>query len=289
MSDFPAMDPMDHPYLEPDLYRGAANNIPPMLAYDGGQVGTLTVRAGSVTAERHRPRRNDNESFTVWTDRDGSVCLLAVAGAVGDGENAGRAARMATALAVQASRRRLASTAPASGADLAALVRAVTGDIDAMLHSRASGPDYLTTLLLGFVPTVVAPGGSVPAVVGRVGGLMAWRIRAGTVDPVFSLADPGSPGTGGAPPQVAALPGHGDALEVRTVTLSDGEVLALTTGGLASGVRGERVTGFLGPLWTVPPTPLEFLASLAVRRNDRDDDRTAAVAWLGHHESRPGR
>ena len=65
--------------------------------------------------------------------------------------------------------------------------------------------------------------------------------------------------------------------------LRDGEVLALTTEGL---VRDEQdpAREFLAPVWAAPPRPLDFLRQLAVRRGDRDTDRAAAVAWIGHHE-----
>ncbi len=282
MSDYPTLDAMDRPWYEPDLYSGPVNNVPPALAYDGGQVGALTLRAGSVAAEKRRPQHSGHDAFAVWTDPHGSMCLMAVADGLGESDSAGQAARAATSLAIQACRTRSAENPTGLGS----VLRALAGDVDRTLSARTpkQDPGYLTTLVLALLPTAVPPGGQVPAAVARVGDSTAWRIRSGSFEPIFDLGEPGPFGGFAAPTHV--LPGHGHTLDVRTMQLCDGEVLALTTDGLARDVRGERATGFLEPLWAAPPTPLEFLASLSVRRNDRDDDRAAAVVWLGHYESR---
>jgi hypothetical protein len=275
----PALDFMTHPRLEAGLYRGNAVPIPPVLAYDGGQAGMVTVRAGWAAAERRRPQDNCNDSVTVWTDPAETVCLLAVADGVGAGESAGRAARAATALAVQAFRGHWEG---GGRLDLETLVRLAIGDLDASLHRQATqsgalDPGYRTTVVLAAVPTVVQPGGVVRAALGRVGDSTAWRVTAKGLEPLFT--PPAGRGT-------HALPGHATLLELRGLDLADGDVLALTTDGLAAGGAEERASRYLADMWAVPPSPLDFLRTLTLRRNDRDDDRAAAVAWLGHHEIR---
>ena len=51
MSDFPAVDAMDQPWYEPPLFTGDAEAALPLLAYDGGQTGAVTVRAGAAAAD----------------------------------------------------------------------------------------------------------------------------------------------------------------------------------------------------------------------------------------------
>ncbi|GLW09193.1 hypothetical protein Misp01_43220 [Microtetraspora sp. NBRC 13810] len=280
MSENPTIDVMNRPLTEPGLYRGNAMPIPPLLAYDGGQAGSVTVRAGWAAAERRRPVDNCNDSVTVWSDPEETVVVLAVADGVGAGESAGRAARAATALAARAFHHHWHN---AGRRDLENVVRSAIGDLDASLRQQGSrsgslDPGYRTTVVLAAVPAVVQPGGSVRAAVGRVGDSMAWLVRPGGLEPVFGARDP----AGGTP----ALPGHYQLLESRSLVLSDGEVLALTTDGLAAGGPEERAAPYLADMWAAPPAPLEFLRTLTVRRNDRDDDRAAAVAWLGHYEIR---
>ncbi|KUF18219.1 protein phosphatase 2C domain-containing protein [Streptomyces silvensis] len=296
MSDFPAVDAMETPWYEPPLFAGDAEAALPLLAYDGGQTGAVTVRAGAVAAETCRPRDNCNDAFALWSDAVTGICFLAVADGVGRSEDAGRAARAAARVAVTAFR---AEWRPAPDPDpsevrLAERVRGAVADVAATLDAqfrrrakdgrrerRGGYGDFRTTLVVAALATRVPPGGSVPAVVARVGDSTAWRLRAGTLAPVF-------PGHADELAPTAALPGNYAALELQALSVGDGEVLALTTDGLARDGRDEHVRAFLGRFWAAPPTPLEFLGSLAVRRNDRNDDRAAAVVWFGHHESWPG-
>ncbi|MGW8375336.1 protein phosphatase 2C domain-containing protein [Streptomyces sp. ODS28] len=297
MSDFPAVDAMDRPWYEPPLFTGDAEAALPLLAYDGGQVGAVTVRAGSVAAETCRPYDNCNDTFALWSHRATDLCFMAVADGVGRSEDAGRAARAAARVAVTAFRAKCGGLLDPRGSHLADRVREAIADVAVTLDELArrrlaskggqGGPkvagghgDYRTTLVVAALVTRVPPGGRVPAVVARVGDSTAWRLHSGSLAPVF-------PGRAEESAPTAALPGNFAALETQTLHLGDGEVLALTTDGLARDGRDEHVRAFVGRLWAAPPTPLEFLASLAVRRNDRDDDRAAAVAWLGHWESEP--
>ncbi|MEV5407532.1 protein phosphatase 2C domain-containing protein [Thermopolyspora sp. NPDC052614] len=280
MTDIPSIDIMSRPLQEPGLYQGDTIPIPPLMGYDGGQAGNVTVRAGWVAAERRRPRDNCNDSVTVWADPGQTVCLLAVADGVGVEARAGRAARAATALAIQAFR---AHWDEDRSRDLETLIQLAFGDLDASLHRQGSQggslhPAYRTTVTLAAVPAVVPPGGIVRVAVGRVGDSDAWLVRPGELQPLFGTRDR-SRGT-------PALPGHRHLFESRSLIMADGEVLALTTDGLAAGGAQERAAPFLADMWAAPPTPLDFLRSLSVRRDDRDDDRAAAVAWLGHYEIR---
>ncbi|GGN65339.1 hypothetical protein GCM10010112_26610 [Actinoplanes lobatus] len=272
MSDLPNLGVTDRPWLEPQLYRGPVNTVPPALAYDGGQAGALTVRAGTVAGEQRRPWHTGNDAFAVWTDPHARICLLAVADGVGTDEAAGRAARWATGYAVKSCR-----TRHTPGADLPTLLRGIFGDIDASLATHVAEP--MTTLTIALVPTAVPAGGAVTAAVAAVGDSTAWLMRGGRVTPLFGTRAASRP----APPTFA-LPGHGHRLTLREPVLHDGETLILATDGLLSGDPDERATGFLARMWAVPPTPLDFLAALGVRRPDRDDDRAAAVAWIGHHD-----
>lgn len=288
MSDFPAVDAMDQPWYEPPLFTGDAEAALPLLAYDGGQTGAVTVRAGAAAAETCRPRDNCNDAFALWSDAATGICFLAVADGVGRSEDAGRAARAAARVAVKAFRAQWLPAPGLSGHHLADRVRETVADVavtlDSLSRRRTGGGhehgEYRTTLVVAALPTRIPPGGGVAAVVARVGDSTAWRLRPGFLVPVF-------PGRAEDLTPTAALPGNYEALQIQVLDLGDGEVLALTTDGLARDGRDEQVRAFLGRLWATPPTPLEFLGSLAVRRNDRSDDRAAAVAWLGHHEAGP--
>lgn len=288
MSDFPAVDAMDQPWYEPPLFTGDAEAALPLLAYDGGQAGAVTVRAGAAAAETCRPRDNCNDAFALWSDAATGICFLAVADGVGRSEDAGRAARAAARVSVKAFRAQWLQAPDLSGDHLEDRVRETVADVavtlDSLSRRRPGGGhehgDYRTTLVVAALPTRVPPGGGVAAVVARVGDSTAWRLRAGFLTPVF-------PGQAEDLAPTAALPGNYAALQLQVLDIGDGEVLALTTDGLARDGRDEQVRAFLGRLWAAPPTPLEFLGSLAVRRNDRSDDRAAAVAWLGHYEAAP--
>ncbi|MPY61444.1 protein phosphatase 2C domain-containing protein [Streptomyces spongiae] len=286
MPDLPTVDAMDQPWYEPPLFTGDAEAALPLLAYDGGQTGSVTVRAGWSAAETCRPRDNCNDAYALWSDAPTGVCFLAVADGVGRSDDAGRAARAAARVAVSAFRARWLHDPVQSGEELDKTVAWVFRDVESTLADlskrRAGGesyaPDFRSTLVVAALRTDVPPGGGVPVVVARVGDSTAWRVSADMLEPVFG-------GTSDELGLTAALPGNLTALEGVRLRITDGEVLALTTDGLARDGRDEPVRAFLGRLWAAPPTPLEFLGSLAVRRNDRDDDRAAAVVWFGHYET----
>ncbi|MGW4366632.1 protein phosphatase 2C domain-containing protein [Nocardia takedensis] len=256
-----------------------------MLAYDGGRVGALTVRVGSVAAESRRPTHSCNDSAALWAAPEGDICVVAVADGVGPSDSAGRAARAATDVAVRAVRE-LWQQDPRPSGGVPGLVRAAYDDLNATLADRSSRPpavadEYRSTIVLAVVPTAVPRGGAVDAVVARIGDSTAWRIRAGALEALFTAQSPSAPFRW----QVTdALPGDTRRLELVEVRLADGEVLALTTDGLLVEGRPDAAGGFLRDAWAAPPDPLEFLAALAVRRDDRIDDRAAAVVWCGTHE-----
>jgi hypothetical protein len=288
MPDFDAIPGTRNAWREPRLYAGNAA-ARPLLRYDGGQAGSVTVRVGSVAAEFRRPAGNCRVAAGVRVDPDERICLMVVA--TGTGSEAGRrAADRATETAT-----RFPMSAPndlrPTGRDLLRIAgdcaRFVNDDLnnDQKELRRARRPDaeFRTGLLLAVFPLEVPAGDSVAFAVVRVGHGAAWRVRPGSLD---EIAFPGA-GTGQAHRVGPTLPANATLLRsiVETVDgrLRDGEVLALTTEGL---VRDEQdpAREFLAPVWAAPPRPLDFLRQLAVRRGDRDTDRAAAVAWIGHHE-----
>src|SRR6188472_1712983 len=93
MPDVNGSSEVDHPGREPQLYTGEVPSRP-LLRCDGGQSGSVTVRAGSVTGEYRRPAGSCRVAATVRVDPEGRTCLMAVATGLGS-ESGGDAAQRA--------------------------------------------------------------------------------------------------------------------------------------------------------------------------------------------------
>ncbi|PPK67062.1 protein phosphatase 2C-like protein [Actinokineospora auranticolor] len=194
-----------------------------------------------------------------------------MADGVGDGETAAEAARWATLSVRRWFQHRLARDEPSGPVRF---VGELLGEVDRDVAKRASGAaGFRVSLAVALVPTGVRPGGEVAAVVGRIGATTGWVVRPSGPEPVFPArsTDP--------------MP-QGGAQQVRPVAVRDGEVLAVTSCGLAGRAQPEQALPYLSSAWAVPPSPLRFLETVAVRREDRVADRAAAVAWVGHFEPR---
>ncbi|NEY35747.1 protein phosphatase 2C domain-containing protein [Streptomyces sp. PRKS01-65] len=299
------------PAADPD----GLDDLIPDTVLDGARYGACTLRAVSLRGDSPR-FRGERRRDALLTARFGTGDQALVLVAMATGARAAPGAHRAAAELC----RWIGRAVGRSHLQLLADVRAGNrGDLKAGLHrltdrslgrlradARAQGltPDtYAATLRCLLLPGDPDCRTRVCFGVGA-GGL--FRLRDGTWQDLAPAADaagadPAGPGpepdptpegdrltpdpdaaTPPAPPGEPAATPSREAFRFRACVARPGDVLLLTTAGLAEPLRGEdELRAYLARRWSGPTPPglAAFLADARVRVKGYADDRTAAAVW----------
>ena len=253
---------------------------PSSAAYraEGGGTGEFRLRAATVAGVGHRLSAEVNQDSYAWA-HEGSRLAVAVADGLGSVPGSGAAARLA------------ASTAVAAALDpsRAAPAEAAHAAVSAAGAALAGSGGGATTLVLAIIERADGDAG---AALARIGDSTAFLVPSGPDGPVWQeLFDPPAGGdeevgvatpalSGGSPATPAGE--EGPPVETATLALSDGDVLALVTDGIAGPWRD-------GPTTVAPamvdglrarPSALELAQLADFSRQGCHDDRTMVVVWL---------
>nr|WP_205616165.1 protein phosphatase 2C domain-containing protein [Streptomyces harenosi] len=304
-------EPTALPAADPD----GLDDLIPDTVLDGARYGACTLRAVSLRGDSPR-FRGERRRDALLTARFGTGDQALVLVAMATGARAAPGAHRAAAELC----RWIGRAVGRSHLQLLADVRAGNrGDLKAGLHrltdrslgrlradARAQGltPDtYAATLRCLLLPGDPDCRTRVCFGVGA-GGL--FRLRDGTWQDLAPAADaagadPAGPGpepdptpegdrltpdpdaaTPPAPPGEPAATPSREAFRFRACVARPGDVLLLTTAGLAEPLRGEdELRAYLARRWSGPTPPglAAFLADARVRVKGYADDRTAAAVW----------
>ncbi|GAB2587905.1 hypothetical protein Aab01nite_49480 [Paractinoplanes abujensis] len=241
----------------------------PRMSADGGTLGTLTVRAASVSGRRHARQGGSREdAYAISPATDGVV--VAVADGVGD--PSARFSAVGAQLAAVEACRLIANC----------LDRPQTIDADEVCRvistsmTQQAGrfvPDEYDARSLATTLTVVwiSTGGEYAGF--RVGDGEMFEIGQG------GLVSAGPP-AGGSFTETAALPGSWTTVETFEGRLQPRTALVVVTDGLSVPMRSPDVATHLTRRWHEVPTIVEFLDDISFERRGESDDRTAVCVWF---------
>ncbi len=262
----------------------------PDAMLDAGQVGALTIRAGSVRGAGHRydgtPRQDD---FCFGTAGPADEWLVAV---VADGVSAGVrshiAARVAVRLGVQLVGEALEAGPPETIA-WDPLVGTIAGHVllqarkdqgDESLDAGAASRIMATTAAFVILPVDADADGSRVATVLPIGDTSVWVLRAsGSWDSVTPIKNEGEAIASSAVFALPLLPSS--SLMASTTRLDPGDAIFVVTDGIGDplGDGTGEVGQALARVWASPPNRYEFLAQVDFGRRSHTDDRTVVAVW----------
>jgi serine/threonine protein phosphatase PrpC len=260
-----------HQALADDVLRSSSRDTQSRLSADGGTIGSLTVRAASMSGRRHASKgygREDAFAFLPLID-DGLV--IAVADGIGDAS-----ARFAAVGAEVAARMSCYQVSRLVGAGNSIEPRAFCRKLASVMMTEAErfvGSDFDDRDLATTLITVwFTRSGSYHGLM--VGDGAVFTLTAGRVSPVT----PAPSGTFG---RASALPSAYSQVEAFSGQLGRGSALLAATDGLSDPMRSGDVATAIGRTWQRPPTVLDFLYDLSFERRGEADDRTGVCVWFG--------
>jgi hypothetical protein len=242
----------------------------PQIHADGGSLGSLTLRGGSVCGRRHAARGQSREdAFAFGTAVDGTVVIAAGDG-VGD-ESARFSAMGSRTAVVEACRLVIVALDAAQPITSAVVCDLVSAQMRRhALHLLGYTPEdgtLSTTLIVAWV----RPTGEYAGFMVGDGGVL--QLDTEGFSPV--AAPRGESFT-----ETSALPGSYSTIEEFSGQLRPGSALLAATDGLYVPLGSREVAAYLARHWRQPPPPLVFVHQLSFDRRGEWDDRTGVCVWF---------
>jgi hypothetical protein len=257
---------------------------------DAGQVGPLTVRAGSVRGAGHRydgsPRQDDLCFGTAGPN--GEWLVVVVADGVSAGPRSHIAARVAVRLGVQLVSEALGRGGP-EAINWDELIGKIAGHVLLQARKESGDPDLdardasqlmATTVALVIMPVMPEPDGSRRCTVLPIGDTSVWILRAGGEwQSITAIKNAGEAVATSAVFALPLLPAT--SLVALPAVLSAGDALFAVTDGIGDPLGDGQgdVGAALAAAWAAPPNRFEFLAQVDFGRRSHTDDRTVVGVW----------
>ncbi|MFD3308179.1 protein phosphatase 2C domain-containing protein [Streptomyces sp. NPDC058694] len=257
----------------------------PGMVADSAVLGDLQIRAASVVGPAHRGRgipRQD--AYRMGPGAGEGHFVAAVADGMSDSRHSDVGANVAVAAMVVALREALDEHRELERIDAKQIFLAAAAQMYRTAEQRGWDPDEVRAVAVAaVVPARVAPGSRRHVWLASLGDASAWRLReqrweqligdekggldAGSVD-CFLPHDPGR-------------------VDYRVLELLPGDVLALTSDGVADALATvPGAEGWFAERWRTAPAVGDFLLQVGFEQTQMQDDRTAVVVWCPEAEPR---
>jgi serine/threonine protein phosphatase PrpC len=248
------------------------------IAADEAVLGGLQLRAASVSGPSHRSRgipRQD--AYRIGQDSAGSHLIVAVADGMSDSAHSDIGASVAVTALVTALRELLDRGVRLDCIEVREVFLAAARQVYGSAEQRGwTANEVRAVALAAVIPAQPDPDGVRRCWLGAVGDVSAWRMVRDRWERLIGDEK------GGLDPSVVEryLPYHYEHLPYGVVELRPGEVMAMTSDGVADAFAlGAGVQGWFAERWRKPPPVGSFLLHVGFEQAQFHDDRTAVVVW----------
>jgi hypothetical protein len=211
--------------------------------------------------------------------------LIVVADGMSDSENSDLGANVAATAVISQLRQALSAGIAPARINAPEMYRAVAGQMVATAKQRGFTPETIrTAILAAVVPTEPDGHGNRTVWLAGIADVSAWLIRPGGWQQIAGQQK------GGMDANVVSefLPYHPGQAATATMNLGRGDVLALTTDGVADAFTViNGAAAWFADRWREPPPIASFILDVGYEAKTQNDDRTAVVVWC--EDARTGR
>jgi hypothetical protein len=260
------------PWLLPAAPSAAA------ITADEAVLGGLRLRAASVSGPSHRSRgipRQD--AYRIGQDSAGRHLVVAVADGMSDSKHSDLGAGAAVIALVNTLRELLDRGIPLQRINVREVFLAAARQMYGAAEQRGWTADEVRAVALAAViPAQPDPDGVRRCWLGAIGDVSAWRLVHRHWERLIGDEK------GGLDPSAVAhfLPHDVDHLPYGVVEMGPGEVMGLTTDGVADAFAlGPDAQQWFAERWRQPPPVGAFLLDVGFEQAQLQDDRTAVVVW----------
>ncbi|MFD0559383.1 serine/threonine protein phosphatase PrpC [Stackebrandtia endophytica] len=248
----------------------------PDSVLDGGRLGPVEVLAASVRGSSHRHYGSRREDAVAVAELDDRYIVAAVADGVGSTRDSHEASHRAVQHLIRVITTQVTSRdTPSLGG-----LRTAFDQVNAAIEKLDTGA--ATTLTAVVLDTVNPDGQGHTYHLAQLGDSPAAVLANGRFRRLFTDEPDGAVHS----TTTHALPGSDlSALQLATGTLRVGESLFLASDGIANLWEADDVQEYLAPRWAEPPSGVNFLTQLQLRRKSFDDDRSVVAIWVPHRRT----
>lgn len=248
----------------------------PDSVLDGGRLGPVEVLAASVRGSSHRHYGSRREDAVAVTELDNRYIVAVVADGVGSTRDSHEASHRAVRHLIQVITNQVTSREVPSLGGLQTAFDEVNGAIEKL------GTGAATTLTAVVLDTVNPDGQGHTYHLAQLGDSPAAVLTDGRFRRVFTDEPDGAVHS----TTTHALPiSDLSALRLAPGILRVGESLFLASDGIADLWEADDVQEYLATRWAEPPSGVNFLTQLQLRRKSFDDDRSVVAMWVPHRRT----
>jgi serine/threonine protein phosphatase PrpC len=250
------------------------------MAADQASAGGLEVRAASLVGPGHRcmePALPRQDAYRLGQDRQRRYLIAAVADGMSDSQHSEVGANTAVAAVVGRLRESLDAGAGLTELDADEIFLATAGQMSGVAHQRGwPDDDVRTVLAAAVIPAQPGPTGVRQAWLAGIADVSIWRWLPGGWEPLMGDVKDGMDGSR----LEHYLPYHPQHVVSRVVELGPGEIIAITTDGIADAFATlPGAAAWFADRWREPRQLASFILDIGYEESQFNDDRTAVVAW----------
>lgn len=261
---------------------------PTAIAADQAVIGGLEVRAASIVGPGHRSRATARQdAYRIGQDGAGRHLIVAVADGMSDSPHSDVGANVAVVALVNELRQVLDDGVEMERIDVKRLFLKAAGQMHGVAEQRGWDPDHVRAVAVAaVVPTWPDDRGRRRCWLAAVADVSAWRLRQDHWERLIGDEKGGFDASA----VEHYLPHNAGQVDYGVTELAPGDVLALTTDGVADAFAlGAETQRWFADRWRRPPPVGEFLLDVGFDQKQLHDDRTAVVVWCTDDNGRRDR
>jgi hypothetical protein len=250
------------------------------MAADQASAGGLEVRAASLVGPGHRcmePALPRQDAYRLGQDRQRRYLIAAVADGMTDSKHSEVGANTAVAAVVGLLRESLDADAGLAELDVKEIFLAAAGQMSGVAQQRGwPDDDVRAVLAAAVIPAKPRPDGTRHAWLASLADVSIWRWRPGGWEQLMGDVKEGMDGSR----LKHYLPYHPQHAVSQVVELRQGEIIAITTDGIADAFTIlPGAAAWFADMWREPRPLASFVLDIGYEESQFNDDRTAVVAW----------